>query len=64
MRYFCLIILISILMTGGAAGLDDLSEEDLAVIEMLEFLETMDLIEDSDFELLEQITETGDDHGS
>lgn len=64
LKHLLLIVMVSILLAGGAAGQEELSEADLEVIEMLEFLEIVDLIEDSDFELIEGLTEMGDGDGS
>ena len=64
-KHFLLILVVSISLTSGAIGEEEVSQEDLEVIEMLEFLEMMDLVEDGNFELLEDLTEMGeDDDGS
>jgi hypothetical protein len=64
MKHFLLILIVSIFLTGGAIGEEEISQEDLEIIEMLEFLDAMDLVEDSNFELLEGLTEMGEDDGS
>lgn len=51
------------LFVNGAAGLaqeDEISDDDLEIIQILEILENLDLLEE-DIDLLETMTEIGDE---
>ena len=58
-----LTILISFHITTGFTQEGEISAEDLEVIELLDILEDLDLLEE-DFDLLDTLTEIGEDHES
>lgn len=56
-----LTILISVHANSGFTQEEEISAEDLEVIELLDILEDLDLLEE-DLDLLDTLTEIGDDH--
>ena len=59
-----LVIAVTLCMVAGAYGQEEADGEDAEVIEMLDLLDYMELLDDKDFELLEDVTRMGEPDGS
>ena len=60
MKRFFVVAIATFCVYTAAYGQEEVDGTDAEVIEILDLLETMDLLEDEDFEFLENVTQMGD----